>query len=515
MMRTKTISDAPEWLLDLVAGERLSGARLTGTAQPAGEILDRLFRELASAKAGARNITLNRAAFTLGALVRDGALDGPSVRTLLIDACRENGLADDGLPSVEATIDSGLTAGAEKLPPMQKLQGRGLDLPEPKPWTEPVDGDELLDDLTEAIRRHVVMTESQARACALWVVMSHGLDALHIAPRLALQSAEKGSGKTTLLDVVERLVPRPLRASNVSAAAIFRVIESSCPTLLLDEADSFIGKDREELRGVLDSSHSRSSAYVIRTVGKDFEARKFSTWAAIAFAGIGKLPGTLQDRSVVIELKRARPDERVEPFRADRTETLDVLGRKVARWAADHRDLLTNADPEVPEELFNRQADNWRPLIAIANLAGGEWPELAREAARELSAAPDDDSHGVRLLADIREIFEDLEVDKISSADLCYRLAAIEDSPWPEYGRSGKPITPPALASLLRPYKIAPGTIRLDARGTPKGYRLAQFRDAFARYLPPRPATPPHARDSAAFSPIRSRHKRRRVAAKE
>jgi putative DNA primase/helicase len=255
-------------------------------------------------------------------------------------------------------------------------QGHALTLPEPKPWPAPVDGTELLHDLVAAIRRHVVMPEHCAIATALWIVHTHLLDGLHISPRLAITSPEKQCGKTTLIDVLTPLVWRPLSIANTTASPIFRAIEVQRPTLLMDEADTFLSEN-EELRGILNSGHRRCGS-VLRTVGDDFEPRQFSTYSACAIALIGRLPGTLADRSIAIELQRRLNSESIEPFRSDRTERLDGLASKAARWAADNLDRLREADPAMPPGVFNRVADNWRGLLAIADIAGGEWPQRAR-----------------------------------------------------------------------------------------------------------------------------------------
>ena len=260
------------------------------------------------------------------------------------------------------------------------LQGHALDLRAPEPWPEPVDGAELLDDITAAIKRYVVMPENAARACALWCLHTYLLDCFLISPRLAIRSATHRCGKTTLLDIISYLVLRTLSSANVTAASLFRVIEACRPTLLIDEADTFL-PNSDELRGVINSGH-RKGGTVIRTVGDDYEPRKFSTYAACAIALIGKLPATLHDRSApVIDLKRRLRSEHVECFRLDRTVHLDVLARKAARWAADKAEQIRNTDPELPTGLFNRDGDNWRPLLVIAEVAGGKWPERAREAA--------------------------------------------------------------------------------------------------------------------------------------
>src|SRR5262249_17680748 len=150
------------------------------------------------------------------------------------------------------------------------------------------------------------------------------------------------------------------------------------PTLIIDEADTFLAEN-EELRGILNSGHNRRNAFVVRSVGENFDPKQFSTWAPKAIAKIGKLPPTLYGRSIRLELQRKTADETVKPLRADRLEHLKPLLQKAARWAADNINALREADPELPKELHGRAADNWRPLIAIADRAGGEWPKRARE----------------------------------------------------------------------------------------------------------------------------------------
>lgn len=373
-------------------------------------------------------------------------------------------------------------------------QGRRLDLPAPEPWHQPVEGADLLADVASAICRYVVVGAPEATALALWVVACFVFDKFAIFPRVFVTSPEKGCGKTTLLDALSRLLPKTLSASGITAASLFRVIEAARPTLLLDEADTF-ARDNEELRGVLNAGHQHDGA-VIRTVGDEHEPRVFSVFAPVALAAIGRLPGTIEDRSVIIRLRRRRPDETVEPLRLDRTGGLDELKRKAARWAADHAAELTVADPAMPEEIFNRVADNWRPLLAVADLAGGEWPQRSRHAAAELAAdGNDQNSRGVALLSDIRTAFAMKGVDRLSSDELATYLGNLDDRPWPEY-RGGKPISKSQVAKLLKPFGVSSGTIRLPDGSTPKGYHLSAFADAFARYLGPGNATTPQAAET-------------------
>jgi putative DNA primase/helicase len=280
-------------------------------------------------------------------------------------------------------------------------QGHALSLPEPPPWPEQVTGVDLLDRLSTIIRGHVVMADHAAETTALWVVHTYLLDCFGISPRLAITSPERGCGKTTLMDILSHLVMRPLPVANATASAVFRVVEIQRPTLLIDEADTFLSES-DELRGILNSGHRQGGA-VIRAVGESLEPRSFSTYSACAIALIGKLPPTLADRSVPIELRRRRVDEIIEPFRFDRTEPLDQLASQIARWTRDNAARVRGAEPTIPAGVLNRTADNWRPLLAISDIVGGAWPARARNAAQcFVTAGEDEPSTGVALLADIR-----------------------------------------------------------------------------------------------------------------
>jgi Protein of unknown function (DUF3631)/Bifunctional DNA primase/polymerase, N-terminal len=252
-----------------------------------------------------------------------------------------------------------------------------------KPWPEPVDGVRLLSGLYKMIRRHVVLKKEEAAASALWVVHTHALEAFDISPRLAVKSPVKQCGKSTLLDVLSCLVRNPITIANITAPALFRVIDQDTPTVLIDEADTFLTKN-DVLRGILNSGHRRNTAFVMRADGENLQPRRFSTWAPVAIACIGVLPETLEDRSIQVTLRRRLPSENIEPFRNDQTNRYLDLSRMAARWSADHMQQLKAADPKVPAGIANREADNWRPLWAIADAAGGDWPKRSRQIAEAM-----------------------------------------------------------------------------------------------------------------------------------
>ncbi len=458
-------------------------------------------------------ISLEEARFR-EALTNSTALDeGAEIKRLaempMLAYEREREHAAERLKCRVAVLDILVEAErAKNAPPYEDAaQGRSLDLPEPESWPQPVDGADLLDETAAAIRRHVVIDDAPLAAVALWCVAVHAFESFDIFPRLFLSAPTKGAGKSTLLDTIALFVPRPLEASSASAAALFRVISAMRPVLLLDEADLWV-RDNEDVRMVLNAGHKRGGT-VLRCVGEEYEPRAFDVFAAAALAAIGQLPDTIEDRSIVAALRRKRPDEVVTPIRAG-VPTLERLARKAARWASDHAVVLSESDPTMPAGIANRMADNWAPLLAVADAAGGDWPTRARQAATTLTGTGEDQNRAVMLLADIRQVFEgDPELDRISSEALAARLVELEHRPWPEY-RNGRPITNAQLARALSRFGIVSQTIRLSEGGTAKGYYRTRFDDAFTRYLPVNPpaetVTPSQPVEDKDFSRFSERH---------
>ena len=347
-------------------------------------------------------------------------------------------------------------------------------------------GAALLDKLAAFVRRFVVVSEAQAYALALWIVHTHAFGAADASPYLAVTSPEKQRGKSRLFEVLEILVAKPWKVITPTEAVIFRKIDKDQPTLLLDETDAIFGKrngeNYEELRALLNAGNRRGTS-VPRCVGTSQALVSFSIFCPKALAGIGELPDTIADRSIPIRLKRRAPGELIERFRRRDAEVeSEPLCMDASAWAEHAVPVLAEARPELPDELDDRAQDAWEPLLAIAELAADEWPVRARAAALELSngAEHEDKSFGVRLLADIRDVFDEQGVARIASAALAAALHEIEESPWAEW--HGKPVTTAAIARLLSDYEIKPKVIRIGDE-TPRGYRREQFEDPWERYL--------------------------------
>ncbi|MFF4573669.1 DUF3631 domain-containing protein [Streptomyces sp. NPDC001410] len=394
-----------------------------------------------------------------------------------------------------------------------------------------VDGAALLDQVEAFHRRfNIFPTEAAYVAVTLWDAHAHLIDAFDGTARLAFLSPEPGSGKSRALEIVETLTPRAATTVNASANALFRLVEADggTPTLLFDEIDTVFGPKaggNEEVRGFLNSGYRRG-AKSLRCVGdgSNQSTEWFSSFCAVAMAGLGSLPDTILTRSVIIRMRKKAPNEKAEPYRRRVHEKQGhALRDRLADWATIVHDEVAQAWPEMPEGVSDRPADVWEPLLAVADAAGGDWPERARAACVELIKAAqegDEASLGVRLLTDLRDkVF--CGADRMPTAAILEVLLGLDDAPWADLNDDGKPLTARGLSKLLSQYvrpdntPIRPRGIRVGS-GTPKGYYAEDLSDAWARYCPPPPeksatsatsATPQvNEGESVAEDPSESRH---------
>lgn len=399
---------------------------------------------------------------------------------------------------VASSSDAEVAALHREVAEYLSAQGRSASRPAGE------EGAALLDAVLTFVRRFVVVEDHQAVACALWAIHAHAIDAAQTTAYLHLTSAEKRSGKSTLLEVLELLSPRPLLTSNISPAALFRLLaEKPGPTMFVDEVDATFSRksgneSAEDLRGLLNAGYRRGQ-FAVRMVGQGaaMKPERFAVFGAKALAGIRDLPDTLADRCIRIEMKRKAKGEGAARFRRRKVEpeAAEIQARIIA-WVEPLLDSLTDVEPGVPADLDDRAAEGWEPLIAIADAAGGEWPARARAAAVSLSAHrmdADGDSLGVRLLADIRSVFEGKATERMFSHALVAALIDIEEAPWSDL--FGRALTKTKLAQMLRPYDVAPRSTRVGDE-TRKGYARESFSDCWARYVTPPPAistvTPSH-----------------------
>lgn len=350
----------------------------------------------------------------------------------------------------------------------------------------------LLDEVQALLARFIVYPSTHALvAHVLWIVHTHLIDCFESTPRLGLLSKEPASGKTRAMEVTRELVPRPVESVNVTPAYLFRKIsdEAGAPTILYDEIDTVFGpkaKENEEIRGVLNAGHRRgATAGRCVVIGKVVTTEDFPAFCAVAMAGLGALPDTILSRCVVIRMRRRAPTEFAHPYRRRvHAPEANILRERIALWAVGVAESIKGAWPEMPPGVEDRDADVWEALLAVADAAGGAWPQRAREAAVALVAESKQStpSLGIGLLADLRTIFGDRAA--MRTEEIIKALVAMEEAPWADM--RGEPINARKLSNLLRPYGVSSGNLRLG-QGVLKGYLREDLHDPWERYLKPPP----------------------------
>jgi hypothetical protein len=389
--------------------------------------------------------------------------------------------------------------GREKL--LHAIQSNLQELNAEPCWTEAIALSDALDSICGFLQRYVVFSSpAQSIVIALWVTHTWILDAFDCTPYLNVWSPEKRCGKTKLLDCLELLVAKPWRAVSPSEAVLYRKIEDDQPTLLLDEVDTVFSGNKNEhtepLRALLNAGFERK-AKVPRCVvrGSNCWVQEFTVFCAKAFAGIGKLPDTIGDRCIPIRLTRRARDESVQRFRKRDAETATATLRgALESWSRQDKlvERLRALRPEIPEELDDRQADICESLLAIADMAGSDWPQRCRESLVLLCAADidEDESVGVKLLSAIREVFHETGADRLSTKEILEELVSLDtDAPWAawwEHDLKSDNIKGPGarLAKYLKRYGIKSRGVR-RGDNTTRGYVREDFTDAWKRYCPP------------------------------
>jgi hypothetical protein len=359
-----------------------------------------------------------------------------------------------------------------------------------------LDGAALLTKVDAVLRQFVILPSEHAyTAIVLWIVATHAVPAFEHATRLAVHSAVKRCGKSRLLEIIEALSHKPISTTNISTAALFRVIDAAGahpPTLILDEADRLFGDakkddDNRELIALINNGF-RLGSPTWRCVGPLQTPTPFSNFAMAVVAGIGRKPDTIEDRAVNLTMRRRLPGETVAKFKIRRdVPVLHELRDQVAAWAAQNITAMAEPVDNIPDELEDRAEDAWEPLLAVADIAGGDWPKLAREAAvalaEEAAEVDGQQSEEIRLIGDIHEVFASLpHVSFLATNNVLNELRKVDDAPWGEMEFTAR-----KLALRLGKFNIRP---RHNSAKSERGYHLSDFKDAFGRYLPSEPSEP-------------------------
>jgi putative DNA primase/helicase len=353
---------------------------------------------------------------------------------------------------------------------------------EPSDWSSPVNGQALFAEVLELLISYLSFQEGAAIAVTLWIFLTHTIEVARVAPILTITSPVPQCGKTTLLGLLLRLTFRPMTSANLTAAVLFRTVDTWAPTLLVDEADTFL-QNSTELNGIFNSGHTRETAYVHR-MGRGNKPERFSTFCAKAVAMIGSPSDTMRGRSVVIQQQRKLEEEVKRTLLPRKNVEIASTRARIARWSKDNLSRIEAAEFDRPKLGNDRAADNWEPLLAIAQALGPDCFDAAMEAATLLSR-----KHALvrctseDLLRDIKAVFDTTKAKRLTTVRLIEQLCTDDDSPWREFNK-GRAITSTELARLLRAFEIESINLRISDSEIRKGYKLEHFADAFSRYVP-------------------------------
>lgn len=379
----------------------------------------------------------------------------------------------EGLQSVRECIESAEVPSAD---------WEANDDENPVAWPNPIHPAGLMAHATEHIAKYLVLQRVAIIAVMLWALFTYVVSVMRVAPMLAVLSAIKGCGKTSLIGVLTELVYRPAAQANITSAALFRIIEAENPTLMLDEAERWLGSS-EDLTALMNAGHTKQTAYVTR-VGKKGELQKFRTFGAKLFAQRGDADETLMDRSIVIRLERKRMDEKTMKYREGEDQELAAIRSQMERFAADNIDAIMHARPSLPDLGNDRAEDNWESLFAVASCGGSAWLAAASESAISLTSNQTSSRSTLEeLLTDLQSLFRSEGKVRLTTSAIIAGLSADAERPWLTYSR-GRQITARDLAKILKEVNVRSRQLRVGLTSL-KAYFLDDLEDAFSRYASP------------------------------
>lgn len=340
---------------------------------------------------------------------------------------------------------------------------------------EAIRGARLLVSLEDWFRRHVVVPVGVPLVLSLWAVNTYMFELFDHCPYVALVSPVKRCGKSTALKLLANICRRPAFTVNISDAALFRLIDTRRPTLLMDEVEDL---QRSSLRAILNAGFEQA-ATVPRCVGH--QVQDFRVFCPKALACIGQLPDTIADRSIIIPMQRAKRGENVAEFRRRTLGNITALAEEIGAWATANKQYVAEAyHQNTIDFLSGREVDVWENLFAIIRVAAPERIDELKTAAIRLVAEKaqydtDSEESVIRLLSDLRAVFAAEATELMPTSRLLWELRNLSDGPTRLSGIE--------LARKLRPFKIGPKQLWVDGKNL-RGYLRRDFVDVFERYLP-------------------------------
>ena len=274
-------------------------------------------------------------------------------------------------------------------------------------------GSEVFDDFVNDLVRYVFIGEEQAIMGVFWAAHADAFDEFEHTPRLVITAPMKKCGKTTLLSVLQEATDRSLGGDNMTPACYFRLASSGQTVFFLDEADVWFGKRNgdPELTAALNGGYQKRGVFW-RASGDAHVPTPYPTHASVALAGIKldqRLPTQILDRSLVIRMERAGTGDLAQHFKS--RKHLPIFrkhGERLKRWVNENRQKIRDhGEPKIPEEVDDRDFDNWEPLLTIAEVASPEWGNRLRNILLN-QVEYDDEDLGTHILQDIRRVHDNI-----------------------------------------------------------------------------------------------------------
>jgi hypothetical protein len=339
----------------------------------------------------------------------------------------------------------------------------------------------LAAELGRFITRFLSLTQSVKALLPVWILHSHIYREFEFTPYLNIISPEPGCGKTTAADVLSALCCRATSPTCGTAAVLRRIIAAESPTLILDEWDTLDDGIRKACLNFLNTGFRKDGTFSFVSGGKIIEMSTFCPKAIVGRSVIA-LPEATLSRCISFIIHRALPEENLEKFRQTQRAEAAALRDRCEGWAEEFRRRKVRVAPNMPETLSARQQDISEVLLAISEDCGGPWPLLTRNALMELFAERQIPTPENELLRAVHQFIKERKpTDHFSSQDFCNWANEQPETPWSE-----KRLTQAKLAQMLRHYEVFPGQINRLIKGKQKnsrGYRVSDFKAAFARYV--------------------------------
>lgn len=343
----------------------------------------------------------------------------------------------------------------------------------------------LYSAIRDVIDQTIVTGEEEKITMTFFIMASWFPESFDYYPYLNITSPTAGSGKSTCLEVIGAMALNPLMASNATPPAIFRALAKEWTTLLLDEAENFALDRGGDLVAILNSGHKPATARVVRCKEEkgDYESKTFFTGGFKVIAGLpSNMINTLRTRSIEIIMQTKLKSQRVT--RLSRLQPQIIEDIKTQLTTLKDSTLINTMliATEAPEIFDNRKKDKWEALFLIAELTGSPEKEELLEAAKRFEDEQEEPDVGIQILADIKQVLDDLKAHRIQSDHLYQRMLELRNGEWKKYDY-GRGLSKRELQKRIRTFGVKTERFKHGGKSV-TGYNSSQFHDSWTRYLP-------------------------------